>query len=169
MIRAMGRAWRIHASAASRAHGDVFGVGARRYADLRGDEQIIGAEVHSAQVDDLLDARGPHNRRVDLVDLFGDSGLTDEHAGDLPGTRCRHRSRCRSARSAPAGARASTWSRSRRDGKYRSGLSQRPVFEVEAAQKRLPPAIDIGGGGAGDRGPEPDGRRPSMLALPGGW
>ena len=37
------------------------------------------------------------------------------------------------------------------------GLFEQPegVFQVEAAQERLPPAVDVGGGGAGGRGPQP--------------
>ena len=30
------------------------------------------------------------------------------------------------------------------------------VLEIETAEERLPPAVDVGGGGAGDRGPQPD-------------
>ena len=55
-------------------------------------------------------------------------------------------------RSAAAGVRM-------RRGGPAQGLFEQPegVFEVEAAQKRLPPAVHVGRGGAGDRGPQPHG------------
>src|SRR5215213_1084128 len=72
--------------------GDVGTVLVCADADLRGEQQLVGPEMHGAQVDDTVHARRGEQRRLDGRELFRHCRLTDDQALRLHSKQDRNRS-----------------------------------------------------------------------------